>query len=89
MVEQQFFGQIPALDMNPFFFPDGKMIAFQSDRDGRKEVWVMNADGSGQRRLSDEGCSDHFMRWSPDGNWVCFDRVTPEGGDIWIMEDFE
>ena len=35
------------LDETPSWFPDGKRIAFQSDRSGRMEIWVMNADGSG------------------------------------------
>lgn len=35
------------LDETPSWFPDGKRIAFQSDRSGRMEVWVMNADGTG------------------------------------------
>jgi Tol biopolymer transport system component len=42
----------PYLDETPSFFPDGKRIAFQSDRTGRMEVWVMNADGSGARQLT-------------------------------------
>ena len=37
----------PYLDETPSWFPDGKRIAFQSDRSGRMEVWVMSADGSG------------------------------------------
>jgi Tol biopolymer transport system component len=37
----------PYLDETPSWFPDGKRIAFQSDRTGRMEIWVMNADGSG------------------------------------------
>jgi TolB protein len=37
----------PYLDETPSWFPDGKRIAFQSDRTGRMEVWVMNADGTG------------------------------------------
>ena len=32
--------------------PDGRKIAFASNRDGRLEAYVMNADGSGQRRLA-------------------------------------
>ena len=37
----------PYLDETPSWFPDGKRIAFQSDRSGRMEVWIMNADGTG------------------------------------------
>jgi Tol biopolymer transport system component len=37
----------PYLDETPSWFPDGKRIAFQSDRSGMMEVWVMNADGTG------------------------------------------
>ena len=41
----------PYLDEYPSWFPDGKQIAFQSNRSGRMEIWVMNADGSDQHRL--------------------------------------
>jgi len=37
----------PYLDETPSWFPDGKRIAFQSDRSGRMEIWVMSADGTG------------------------------------------
>jgi Tol biopolymer transport system component len=36
----------------PARFPDGKRIAYQSNRSGRMEVWVMNADGSDARQLT-------------------------------------
>jgi TolB protein len=42
----------PYLDETPYWFQDGKRIAFQSNRTGRMEVWVMNADGSGQRQIT-------------------------------------
>ena len=42
----------PRLDETPSWYPDGKHIAFQSDRTGRFEVWRMNADGTGQRQLT-------------------------------------
>ena len=40
------------LDETPSWFPDGKRIAFQSNRTGRMEIWVMNADGSGQVQVT-------------------------------------
>jgi TolB protein len=43
----------PYLDETPWWFPDGKRIAFQSNRTGKMEVWVMNADGSRQRQVTD------------------------------------
>lgn len=42
----------PYLDETPSWFPDGKRIAFQSDRSGRMEIWVMNADGSGAVQIT-------------------------------------
>jgi Tol biopolymer transport system component len=42
----------PYLDETPAWFRDGKHIAFQSNRTGRMEVWVMNADGYGQRQIT-------------------------------------
>jgi Tol biopolymer transport system component len=42
----------PYLDETPSWFPDGKRIAFQSDRTGRMEIWVMNADGTGPRQVT-------------------------------------
>jgi TolB protein len=42
----------PYLDETPYWFPNGKRIAFQSNRTGRMEVWVMNVDGSGQRQVT-------------------------------------
>lgn len=42
----------PYLDETPSFFPDGKRIAFQSDRTGRMEIWVMNVDGTNARQIT-------------------------------------
>jgi TolB protein len=42
----------PRLDETPSWFPDGKRLAFQSDRTGRMEVWIMNADGQEQRQVT-------------------------------------
>jgi TolB protein len=62
--------QPPGTQTNPFYSPDGRQIAFHSDREGRVEVWVMNADGSGQRRLTSAGTGGHFVRWTKDGRGI-------------------
>lgn len=45
-------GGQPYLDETPAWFPDGQRIAFQSNRTGRMEVWVMNADGSAPHQIT-------------------------------------
>ena len=68
----------PSIDINPVFSPDGRSIAFQSDRSGRLEVWVMNVDGSEPRQLTRVGVTGHFLRWTRDGRGVVF--RCPGGG---------
>jgi TolB protein len=50
----------------PSWSPDGRRIAFVSERDGQAEIYVMNADGSGQRNLSrTRGWQERWFAWSP------------------------
>jgi WD40 repeat protein len=69
-------------DWYPAWSPDGRLIAFNSDRDDRlrrtSEIYVMNADGSGQRGVTNE--PDAFKpTWSPDGKRIAFVRGDPFG----------
>jgi Tol biopolymer transport system component len=53
--------------------PDGTRIAF--DRTGPSafgDIWVMNADGSGQKRLTTSPGDDLGSAWSPDGEQIAF-----------------
>ena len=54
-----------AVEAAPAWAPDGKRIVFQSDRDGNAEVYVMNADGTKQRRLTHNAAQDGLPDWQP------------------------
>jgi Tol biopolymer transport system component len=63
-------------------------IAFQSHRDGNWEIYVMNADGSGQTRLTFNAAADTEPAWSPDGSKIAFvsTRDSAVGSsDIYVM----
>ena len=63
----------------------GGLIAFTSDRDGNDEIYVMNTDGTGQTRLTDNPGLDGQPSWSPDGTKVAFASERGEFSDIYVM----
>jgi Tol biopolymer transport system component len=77
--------QLLARGSAPAWSPDGRRIAFRSDRDGNGEVYVMNADGSGIRRLTRNAASDGGPIWSADGRRIFFSRFQHGNSDIYVM----
>ena len=60
-----------AWNIHPAVSPNGKQIAFISDRDGLSNVWVMNIDGSDLRQVTKEKNNIiHSPKWSPDGQYI-------------------
>ena len=59
-------------DDSPAWSPDGSRIAFVSDRDGNREIYVMYANGSRPTRLTNAPASDSRPAWSPDGSQIAF-----------------
>jgi Tol biopolymer transport system component/endonuclease YncB( thermonuclease family) len=69
-------------DGDPSFAPDGKRIAFSSDRDHNSEIYVMNADGTAQRNLtSAPDAEDDQPAFSPDGTQIAFASAGRDTGD--------
>ncbi len=63
-------------------------IAFESDRSGSYQVWVMDANGSSQTRLGPFTDSESFdPAWSPDGKQLVFENASRNGkySDLWLM----
>jgi Tol biopolymer transport system component len=59
---------------------------------GHKALWVSPL-GEGKPKkvfeFDDPDVRIDYPVWSPDGQWVLFDRFRPKGGDVWMMENFE
>ena len=79
-----------AWNIHPSISPDGKHIAFISDKDGLSNVWVMDIDGSNLRQVTKEKSNlIHSPKWSPDGEYlvvtkgIMSSRSIP-AGEIWM-----
>src|SRR5204863_3901135 len=61
-----------AHDINPLFSPDGRSLAFASNRHGSYDVFVVPVRGGRPRRLTSDSANDYPTGWSPDGKHVLF-----------------
>jgi TolB protein len=62
------------LDDGPDYSFSGRQIYFNSVRTGSMQIWRMDADGSNQEQLSNDGFNDWFPHPSPDSKWFAFVR---------------
>jgi Tol biopolymer transport system component len=70
----------PFVEKFPLYSPDGKRIAFDSDRSGTEQIWTCLADVSQCRQITTmTGRTTGLARWSPDGRQLAFDSYSENG----------
>ena len=82
MMSQQ---QQQSVKTDPMYSPDGLKIAFISTHDGDPEIFVMNANGTGLRKLTDNTAVDAAPSWSPDGGKIVFTSDRSGSFELYSM----
>lgn len=75
----------PARDRDPAWSPDGRRIAFASNRGGAWDIYVMTADGSQIQRLTDGTGTNVNPSWSPDGQQIVFAGRRSGGWALYMI----
>jgi Tol biopolymer transport system component len=73
------------LDTGAAWSPDGQKIAFTTTRDGNSEIYVMNANGTGQTNLTNNTATESGADWSPDGQKIAFASRRDGNAEIYVM----
>ena len=76
----------PWQDTQPLVSPDGKLVAFVSDRGGGG-IWIVDVDGAGLHRLAAAGMSSQYevqMAWSPDSRELAYTTGGSANAQLWL-----
>jgi len=73
-------------DYGPAWRPGAAQIAFTSWREGQKDLYLVNADGSGLLRLTADAADEEEPAWHPDGQRIVFVRWLEHDADLWELD---
>ncbi len=75
-----------ASEAHPRFSPDGRLLAFNSNRSGASEIWLADANGENPRQITHMGAYiAGYPKWSPDSKFVVFHARVPRDGQIYTI----
>jgi len=70
----------------PQWSPDGTQVAFMRNFEGNDEIYVVNADGTGESRLTNDFALDQFPAWSPDGTEIVFQTNRDGNYEVYVID---
>ena len=76
----------PASNIRPAWSPDGRRVAFQSNRTGTYQVYIVDVDGSNESRIGAADTDDRHPAWSPDGSLIAIDSGREGLREIWTID---
>jgi tricorn protease len=68
----------PATESKPLYSPDGKRLAFVSNRTGSGDIYILNLESNDLQRLTFDDATDQLDAWSRDGNWIYFSSSSKD-----------
>jgi Tol biopolymer transport system component len=80
----------PGDDLNPAWSPDGKQIAFTAKRNGERDIYLMDANGTREPELIlQTPIQKNVEQWSPDGKYLVFNLTAPNANaDLYVLPLF-
>jgi serine/threonine protein kinase/Tol biopolymer transport system component len=74
------------INRRPNFSPDGKRVAFESDRLGYSDIWYCDSNGSNCVQLTSLHGTAGTARWSPDGHYIAFESLSQPYYEVYVVE---
>lgn len=75
----------PAKDQWPRFCPDGKSIAYFSNKSGNEDIYILEIESGKETQLTTHKSNDFFHSWAPDGKAIVFTSERSGNRDLWLI----